>query len=112
MYLYIELWKARPAWLALSQGERATYMAQLGPGIEGLLQAGIEIVGWAVSDADTPYRADYQYLAAWKMPDRSAVQLLEQTVAQAGWYGYFEQVNARGELVSPGVVIGDMVSLV
>lgn len=64
MILYVELWNARPAWLALSQQERGAYMAQLAPAIGQLLSAGIEIVGWSLNDADTPHRSAHQYLAA------------------------------------------------
>jgi hypothetical protein len=111
MYLYIELWNARPAWLALSQQERGAYMAQLAPAIGQLLSVGIEIVGWSLNDADTPYHSDYQYLAVWKIPDHSAVQLLETVVEQAGWHHYFEQVNARGLLQTPEPIIGHMIHL-
>ena len=36
MYLYVELWKAKPEWLALSQQERGEYMANVGPAIDYL----------------------------------------------------------------------------
>lgn len=37
MHLYVELWKARPAWQALAVAEREAYVAQLGPAIGQLL---------------------------------------------------------------------------
>ena len=111
MYLYIELWKARPAWMELSQEARGEYMSQLGPAIEDLAKAGVEIVGWGLNDAETPYRGDYSYLAVWKMPDKGLVRQFEETVEQAGWHKYFEQINVRGELLSPEAVIGSMIKL-
>ena len=111
MYLYVELWKAKSEWLELSQEERQEYMSQLGPAIESLAKAGVEIVGWATNDSETPYRGDYGYIAVWKMPDKGLVQQFEETVEQAGWYKYFDQINARGELGTPESVIGDMVNL-
>ena len=111
MYLYIELWKAKQEWLDLSQKERGDYMSQLGPTIEGLAKAGVEIVGWGVNDAETPYRGDYRYLAVWKMPNKDLVQQFEETVEQAGWHKYFEQINVRGELLTPETVIGDLINL-
>ncbi len=45
------------------------------------------------------------------MPDKGLVQQFEETVEQAGWYKYFDQINARGELGTPESVIGDMVNL-
>ena len=112
MHLYVELWNARPEWLALSEGARQNYIAQVGPGIKKLGEAGVELGGFALNDPDTPHRSAYRYLAVWKMPGgRSQVRLLEQILDEAGWHDYFEQVNARGELVEPQVVLKDMVRL-
>jgi hypothetical protein len=111
MYLFVELWKAKPEWMALSQKDRQEYMAQVGAAIEELSKAGVEIAGWGLNDRDTSHRGDYTYFAAWKMPDKSVVKQFEETVEQAGWYNYFEQINGRGELISPETAIGHMIEL-
>lgn len=111
MHLYIELWNAKDAWLDLSEAERRKYVEQVGPGIGQLQEAGVELIGFARNDEETPHRAGYRYLAAWTMPGREQVELLEGILEEAGWHQYFEQVNARGELVEPQVVLGDMISL-
>ena len=74
-------------------------------------KAGIEVVSWAENDPDTSHRCGYQYLAVWKMPDEKAVKLFENTVEQAGWYNYFEQVNARGAMSTPEEIIGRIMNL-
>jgi hypothetical protein len=74
-----------------------------------LTEAGVEFVGWAISDADTPYDTGYQYIAVWKMSSRKEVGMLEQGIENAGWHDHFEQVNARGELVPPPQVLERMV---
>ena len=86
-------------------------MSQLGPAIEGLAKAGVEIVGWGVNDGETPYRGGYRYLAVWKMPNKDLVQQFEETVEQAGWHKYFEQIYVRGELLTPEATIGNMIKL-
>ena len=111
MYLYVELWKAKPEWLALSQQERGEYMSNVGPAIEELTKAGVEIVGWGLNDSDTPYRGEYTYLSVWKIPEKNLVQQFEEAVEQAGWHNYFEQINCRGELLTPETAIGNMISL-
>jgi len=110
MYLYVELWKARPAWLALSAAQRADYMKQVEPAIGQLLGAGIELLGFALADADTLHDADYTYLAAWRMPSRELAVLLEQAVDGASWHVYFEQVNARGPIMAPPDALAHMVA--
>ena len=69
------------------------------------------MVGFAVNDPDTSHRADHHYIAVWKMPGPEQVELFERTVAAAGWYDYFDQVNAGGELISVTEVIEDMIRL-
>jgi hypothetical protein len=101
MHLYAELWKAWPKWLALAVGERKQYFDNVGTEIQKLTDAGVEVVGFAINDEDTPNRGDYRYLAVWKMP----------SLEQSGWYEYFEQVNARGELIPPPDALGDMARL-
>ena len=99
MYLYVELWKARPAWLALSREQRGAWMDNLLAGLQEQLRSGVEVVGFARSDADTPLSAGYDFLAAWRMPSREAAEGFERFVEVAGWHEYFEQVNARGAVM-------------
>jgi hypothetical protein len=106
MHVFVELWNARPEWLALSGQERDEYLRQVGAGMQELAKAGIEAVCWAANDPDTSHRCGYQYLAVWKMPDEKAVKLFEDTVERAGWYRYFEQVNARGPFATPDEILG------
>jgi hypothetical protein len=109
MFLYVELWKARTSWSALSPDERTAYVNGLGPAIERLLQDGVELVGFALNDRDTPHRAPYQYIAVWKMPDARQVTALETAVENAGFHDYFEQVNARGNLITAEEALFHMV---
>ena len=111
MNLYVELWKPHPKWLGLSEQERRDYIQRVRTGIKHLTDTGAELVGFAINDEDTPYRSDYRYLAVWKMPDREQVDLLEQTLEEAGWHEHFEQVNARGAMVPPPEALADMVAL-
>jgi hypothetical protein len=110
MYLYVELWKARPAWLALSPAERAGYMQQVEPAIGQLLGAGIELLGFALSDADTLHGTEHTYLAAWRMPSKELALTLEHAVDGAKWHVFFEQVNARGAIMSPPDALAHMVA--
>lgn len=109
MHLYVELWKTRAAWHALSHAEREAYVAGLGPAIGTLLESGIELLGFAQTDAEAPLAADYPYLAVWRMPSVEHARALEAAVAGAGWHTYFEQVNARGAIVPPPTVLAAMV---
>ena len=108
MHLYVELWKARPAWLAMPAEERAAWVAALGPVMSDLVRAGVELVGFAVTDADAPHDADYPYVAVWRMPTRELVHDFESAVEATGWHRYFEQVNVRGELLPPAQVLDHM----
>lgn len=111
MHLYVELWNVKQPWLDLSAEERQSYFDKVGSEIEKMTDAGIEIVGFAINNENTSHRSDHRYLAVWKMPTPEHVKMLEESVSQAGWYQYFDQVNAGGKLISPPEALEDMINL-
>jgi hypothetical protein len=111
MITYIELWKAKQAWLDLSTQGRADYMTALGPAIQSLLEGGATIISWGVNDASTYSRAAYDFFGVWTFPSVEAAQQFEQMVEGAGWYQYFDQVNAMGSTSEPPEVIGRMIEM-
>jgi hypothetical protein len=111
MKTYIELWKAKDAWKALSKDERAKYLGQLAPAIEQLVSVGVEIVAWGENDSSTFHRAPYDFFGIWKFLTPAAVQQFEKMVDGAGWYTYFDQVNLQGTSATPQEILGKMISL-
>lgn len=97
MYLYVELWKLRPAWFELSQDEKKSWMDELLGGLQEQFQAGVEPIGLAFNDDDTPHSSEYDFFAVWKMPDKDVARTFENFVEDSGLHKYFEQVNTRGE---------------
>lgn len=108
MYIFVELWKPKPEWLTLSKSERQQYLSQLGPAIQSLVDSGVEIITWSLNDPSTPYTTDHVYLGVYMFPTKEQTLQFEQLVAQAGWYDYFDQINAKGEVSNPPAMIGQM----
>ena len=111
MYLYVELWKARPAWHDLPQEQRRSWFDKLLGSLQEQLQSGVEPLGFAANEQDTPLAAEYDFIGAWRMPNKEIAQQFEKFVDDAGWHNYFEQVNARGESISPHDVMSHMIDL-
>jgi hypothetical protein len=111
MITYIELWKAKQAWIDLSKEERGKYLTALGPAIQQLMESGVQIVSWGSNDTATFSKADYDYFAVWTFPDTPTAQQFETMVEGAGWYNYFDQVNAMGTSTSPQEVMGKMIEM-
>ena len=115
MYLYIELWKAKDAWLKLSTDEGRAKMdhlisdAQSHP-IPGVVPLSFRQVGDvfvldpestqpAIIDDSVARPTGYRYAAAWMIPTRELITAFEKRVENLGWwFDYFEQKNAWGEL--------------
>ena len=108
MYLYLELWKAKDEWRALTEVERETFVGGLAPSISKLTEQGVELIGFSFNDEDVIHRADFTYMAAWRMPSKDLALQMEHLVNDAGFYHYFEQINARGEVSPPETVLLDM----
>lgn len=111
MITYIELWQAKQSWVNLSMEDRSNYLTALGPAIQQLLTDGVQILSWGINDGSTFHRADFDYFAVWSFPDEKAAVNFEKMVEAAGWYNYFDQVNARGATGTPQDVMAHMMSL-
>jgi hypothetical protein len=111
MHVYIELFKAKSAWLELSAEQRAAYMQKAGSSMQGALDAGAELLGVGAADPETSHDAGYDYYAIWRLPDRDVVQMFEKGIEDDDWYAYFEQINASGELVEFDALIQRVIQL-
>jgi hypothetical protein len=67
--------------------------------MQGVLERGAELVAVGSADPGTCHDAGYGFYSLWKLPDREVVQVFEQGIEDDGWYEYFEQVNASGEIM-------------
>jgi len=98
MYLYVQLWKPRPAWFSLSKGEREEVISRLGPELQDLTNEGAVLVGSGECDDDTQSRSEGQVFAVWKLPSKAFAKTFERVFDEADWNLYFEQFNCRGEM--------------
>lgn len=105
MYLYVELWKFRPAWLELPTDDRKIWMDKLLAGLQQQLESGVEVVGLITNDSDTPHSSGYDFMAVWKMPDKDTAVRFEKFVEESGLHVYYEQVNTRGEVMDMDSVV-------
>jgi len=110
MYLYVELWKFRPAWLELSPDDRKRWMDELLAGLQQQLESGVEVVGFASNDGDTPHSSGYDFLAVWKMPNKEAAREFEDFVESSGLHEYYEQVNTRGQVLDMETVVAALLN--
>ena len=111
MITYIELWKTRQAWVDLPNEERVNYLNALGPAIQQLMESGVQILSWGSNETSTFKKADYDYFAVWTFPSLESAQSFEKLVEGAGWYNYFDQVNAMGNTSSPQEVMAKMIAM-
>lgn len=113
MYLYVELWKVKPAWVALTKAERKAKLdelmreAQLNP-ITGVIPVSVREIGNivmfdgvketpAVISDDVARPTGFRYIAAYMIPTIELIKKFEQRVENLGWwFDYFDQQNAWG----------------
>ncbi|WP_163324508.1 DUF6616 family protein [Draconibacterium mangrovi] len=111
MECFIELWSARDSWKQLSQEERGSYLGQIGPHIQSLLEKGVEIVGWGVNDEATTHRANFDFYAVWEFPSPDTKKEFEAVVMEAGWYNYFHQENVSGAINTTDDIIEKLIAM-
>ena len=110
MYYYIEQWKHRPEWIALTPADRGKFLFDLSPTLQGLVDGGAELVGYLINDTDTHHRADFRFLRIWRIPEKEFAQRIEEALEKAGWHEFFEHGNARGEVLTPQMAIPYLVN--
>lgn len=125
MYLYIELWKAKEAWLKLTPDERKAKLDELlaeakAHPITGVIPFSFKKVGDVylldgvteqpiVIDPSVARPPDFRYAAAWMIPSKELIAKFEERVENLGWWWeYFEQENAWGEM-NVMATVGDMI---
>jgi len=111
MVYFVEAWKVKDTWLALSKEERANYMGQVGAHIGSLIEKGVQVLTWSDNNPHTSFKADYDYFAIWTFPNQEMADEFQQLVENAGWYNYFEQENLMGEETSAEDLIGQLIQL-
>ena len=63
MHYYVEQWKPRPEWLALTPEDRGKVLFDVSPAIQGLVDAGIELVGYFVNHTNGNSPSDFSAIS-------------------------------------------------
>jgi len=98
MYIYVEHWTPKQAWLDLSTKERQAFFETIMPLLKKHEEMGIETLAMARIDADTASKSEHGYFSVLRMHDTAKAKNNEKDNAVANWYDYFEQTNSRGEI--------------
>ena len=110
MYLMIEAWTPKGAWLALTNEERAGYVAGVREGVAALASHRIRSLGWGLTD-EASRGTDHIAFAVWECGSREDCDVLRSAIADAGWYEYFDQLDFSGEAGEPDRVLRHHVEL-
>jgi hypothetical protein len=110
MYLMIEAWTPKPAWLALTEAQRADYVAGVGEGVAALAAQGVRPLGWGLLD-DAARATEHTAFAVWECGSRAGCDALREAIAAAGWYELFDQVDFGGEAGPPDAVLRHHIEL-
>jgi hypothetical protein len=111
MHYYIEQWRPRPKWLSLTPEDRGKFLFDLSPTIQGLIDGGIELLGYMISDTQARPGNGFSFLRIWKVQEKESMQRIEEALGEAGWHEFFERGNLHGEILTPQVAIPHLVGL-
>ena len=111
MYLYVEMWNARPSWLALTLAERKQFMEKVAIAAAGLQPLGAELLGAWINETDIDRRFDKTYFTAFKFPSKQVIRSFEAIVRKSGWYDFLDQVNGLGRIDTFANVMDHALSL-
>ena len=102
----VEHWSYKPAWIELSQEQRASFLGGIREAMQQITDAGIRTLGFGRLDHSVDHaHKGYDFWAVWEMDSIEACDAFFAGVAASGWYNYFDHVNTAGILGSPEVVL-------
>lgn len=111
MYVVVEAWTPKPAFLTAPPTQRADFFAALDAGIAALGSTGVEPLGWGRTDPSGEHGSEHDWFAVWQVRDAAAADTFLAGVLASGWYDYFEQTNLRGELRPVADVVREHIGL-
>lgn len=111
MYVVIESWTPKAAFLDASRQTRTDFFARLTAALDGSAAQGIRPLGWGRTDPAGEHGSRHAWFAVWETTDAAAADAFLGGVAASGWYEYFDQTNVRGELRPVGDVVDEHVAL-
>lgn len=79
-------------------------MFDVSPALQGLADAGAELLGYLINEIDSNDWKDGGFLRVRKMPEKEFAQRIEGALEQAGWHEFFEPGHAP-EILTPQVAI-------
>jgi hypothetical protein len=109
MYYYIEEWKHRSEWLAMTPEDRGKFLYDLSPIVQTLIDEGAELVGYCINHNGHHDKTD-RFLRVWRIPDKEFAQRIETALEKAGWRTFFDPGDTRGEVMTPQVAIPYLVN--
>ena len=109
--IFIELYNYRQSWHALPVDERRRFSALIQADAQGLIEHGVEVIGWGMNDPDTDRRAHWDFFCVYRVPSAEFQRAFEAKINSSKWYEYFEQVNVSGASLSPSALLDANVKL-
>jgi len=100
-----EIWSQKPAWERLSANDQQAFIDGILGKVGSLMETGLKLVASGFIDTELPNSLPFQYYAFWESDDLALVSQFAETLRDAGWFTYFDQLNIAGRVEPlPGVL--------
>ena len=100
-----EIWSKKPAWDGLNAADQQAYIDGILGKVGPLMEAGLKLVASGLIETQLPNSLPYQYYAFWESDEAALVSQFAETLRDAGWFTYFDQLNIAGRAEPlPGVL--------
>lgn len=109
--IFIELFNYKDSWRALPFDQRQAFADGVLTAVGKQREDGVEVISWGFNDANTDRRAPYDFYCVYMTPSAEYQRGFEMEIAAAGWYEYFNQVNASGAVAAPKTLLRALVRL-
>lgn len=100
-----EIWSIKPAWHKLGAANQQAFIDSILAKVGPLMEAGLKLVASGFVETELPNSLPYQYYAFWESEESTLIPKFAETLRDAGWFTYFDQLNIAGRAEPlPGVL--------
>lgn len=111
MHLYIDLWKARPSWVALSEAQRREILLRLGRHIDDVVDDGAGRPRFFLSHDAFGLNELHRYQILWEGAGSRHIEGMQRAFEEVQWSRYFERLGTAGESVDQADLFEELSTL-
>lgn len=111
-HYFIELYTPKPSWLEMPAERRTAFLDVVNSAMNIFSNLGVNILYLGKCDPSVSFASSHLFMGIWSFEDPQVRHELLSGIETAGWYDYFDHINAISHADGNGKINGHIADLV